>query len=209
MPKELYLLIGTVLGAFVSLIAGMITGIINTRGQLRLARANHEHQYRLETQKLEYEQEKESFQWLRERLEEADQIVLKIAMQHSLTGSDITREVGVSIAEWNTQYLKLDEEVCRLQMMADLYFPELHHAVRELRGTMNVFWGKQRHLLYVETEAFIADHREYIEQEKSFKEDAQSLAWRGILKISEEINEKVWDVRNGLMQVARSLRQST
>jgi len=26
MPKELYLLIGTVLGAFVSLIAGMITG---------------------------------------------------------------------------------------------------------------------------------------------------------------------------------------
>jgi hypothetical protein len=205
MPKELYLFIGTILGALVSL----LTVMINNRGQLKLARANHEHQYRIETQKLEYEQQKESFEWLREKLEEAEQIILRIGMQNSLTISDITREIGVSIVEWNTQYLKLDEDVCRLQMMADLYFPELHDAVRELRGSMNVFWGQQRHLLYVETEAFITDHREDIEREKSFKEDAQMLAWREISKIADEVSAKCWAVREGLMRVARSLIQST
>jgi uncharacterized membrane protein YgaE (UPF0421/DUF939 family) len=205
MPKELYLFIGTILGALVSL----LTVMINNRSQLKLARANHEHQYRIETQKLEYEQQKESFEWLREKLEEAEQIILKIGMQNSVTVSDITREIGVSIVEWNAQYLKLDEDVCRLQMMADLYFPKLHDAVRELRGSMNVFWGTQRHLLYVETEAFIADHREDIEREKSFKEDAHMLALREIWKISDEIGAKVWAVRDGLLQVARSLIQPT
>jgi hypothetical protein len=158
---------------------------------------------------LEYEQERENFAWLREKLEEAMQIVLKIGMQNSLTWSDITRETGVSIADWHAQYLKLDEDVCKLQMMADLYFPELHRAVRELRGSMNVFWGTQRHLLYVQTEAFIADHREDIERDESFKEDAQRLAWGQIPKITDEMGAKVWNVREGLMQVARSLRQST
>ena len=40
LPKEVYLLVGTILGAMVSLLTAMLT----TRGQLRLARANQEHQ---------------------------------------------------------------------------------------------------------------------------------------------------------------------
>lgn len=160
-------------------------------------------------QKLEHQQEKERIAWFQEKLEEAMQIVLKIDMYNSITGSNITKETGISTSEWNAQYLKLDEDVRRLQMMADLYFPDLHRPVRELRGKMNVFWGYQRQFLYVDTEAFVTDHVELIEENKSFQEEARTRAWLDMLKITEEIGGKVWNVRDGLMQIARSLRPST
>jgi hypothetical protein len=193
-PKEAYLLIGTVLGAFVTL----ITGIINTRGQLKVARPNHEHLYHLETQKLEYQQQaeaqklayqerKERIAWLQERLEEAEQILLRIDMLNSLTGSDIARMTGISEAEWSASYLKLDEEAPKLHTMAELYFPELRRPISEPRGRMNVFWGEQRHLLYVETDAFVTDHLEDIEKDPSFQDEARGRAWVDIQRVGAEV----------------------
>jgi hypothetical protein len=179
--------------------------MINNRGQLKLARENHKHQSHLETQKLEYEQRKEAFECLQEKLDEAERIVLKIETENSLIGSVIMREGGISIPEWNAQYLKLDEDMRRLQMMADLYFPKLQEAVSGLQGKVNVLWGRQRQLLYVESEAFVADHLEDMERQKSFKEDARGHAWVKICDISEEVGAKVWEVRNKLRQVAEEL----
>jgi hypothetical protein len=53
MEKEIYLLIGAVLGAAASL----ITTKINTRSQLTLARENHENKSRIEGQKLPHQQQ--------------------------------------------------------------------------------------------------------------------------------------------------------
>jgi hypothetical protein len=74
-----------------------------------------------------------------------------------------------------------------------IYFPDLHRPVRELRGKMNVFWGYQRQFLYVDTEAFITDHLELIEENKSLQEEAHTRAWLDMLKITEEIGGTVVD----------------
>jgi hypothetical protein len=76
LPKELYLFVGTILGALVSLVTAMLT----TRGQLRLARENHEFQPRMEEQKFAAQQEKEHREQLRKKLEEAHQLLTKISM---------------------------------------------------------------------------------------------------------------------------------
>ena len=152
LPKELYLLVGTILGALVSLLTAMLT----TRGQLTLARENYAHQQRLETQKLDYQARKEEFENLRSKIEEAELIVFKISMMNSPTSSDIARDGGVSIADHDAHYLTLDEEVHRLAVLAHLYFPHLQEAVSELRGEMNVFWGTQRQRLYEQSQAFMA-----------------------------------------------------
>jgi hypothetical protein len=201
LPKELYLLVGTILGALVSLLTAMIA----TRGQLRLARANHEHQERLETQKLDYQARKEELEHLRSKIEEAEQIVFRIGVMNSPTNSDIAMDGGVSIADHNAHYLTLDEEARRLAVLADLYFPHLQEAVSELRGQMNIFWGTQRQRLYEQSQAFIDDHRELIEEDPSFQEKARSRSWVEILDVSDRIGAKAWAVRQGLIKAAESL----
>ena len=85
MEKELYLLCGTALGALVTL----LTTMINTRSQRQIAQNTHEHQYRLEAQKLEYQQWKEHAEFIRQRLEEAYQILSK-----GLKNNYVSQEVG-------------------------------------------------------------------------------------------------------------------
>jgi hypothetical protein len=203
LPKELYLLVGTIVGALVSLLTVMLT----TRGQLRLARENHEHQARLETQKLDYQARKEEFEHLRSKIEEAELIVLKLSMMNSPTGSDIARDGGISITDHDAQYLKLDEEARRLQMLADLYFPDVYKAASALRGQMNVFWGTQRQRLYQQSQAFIDEHREMIAEDPSFQEEVLGRSWVEIRKISREVAAKAWEVQQGLIRAAQSLRQ--
>ena len=112
---------------------------------------------------------------------------------------------GVSIADHNACYLTLDEEARRLAVLADLYFPHLQKAVSDLRGEMNVFWGTQRQRLYEQSQAFIDDHRELIEEDPSFQEKARSSSWVEILKISDEIAAKTCAVRQGLIKATESL----
>jgi hypothetical protein len=92
--KEIYLLIGAVLGAAASL----ITTKINPRSQLTLAREN---QSRIEEQKLAHQQQKERRKQPREKLEEAHQLLSKIRTETTPGASRIMRKTGMTYSRSN------------------------------------------------------------------------------------------------------------
>jgi hypothetical protein len=193
MEKELYLLLGTVLGALVTLCGTIVT----TRSQRKLAQESHEHQYRIETQKLEYQQRKENIEFVREKLEDVHRILSKIGMENSLTGSYITREIGITKEQYHAQYLKNDEEVCRLLMIADLYFPQLQGTAHELRGLMNLFWGQHQNLIAQEAKV---SENEYLNNDVIHRLTGE------IIGIGEKIAAQVGNAKYKLEEIAASLR---
>ena len=190
MEKELYLLFGTALGALVTL----LTTMINTRSQRKIAQNTHEHQYRLEAQKLEYQQWKEHAEFIRQRIEEAYQILSKIGMESSMTGQVITEEVGITVEEYHAHYLKRDEELCRVQMIAELYVPDLLGIIGKLRGEMNVLWGSNKHHIFDKNKS-----------EESKRDPASDYWIKRVFDASEKISSQVGAAKARLGQVATSL----
>jgi hypothetical protein len=147
-PKEMYLLIGTVLGSGVT----MVTTLINTRAQERIARETRQQQYELEALKLRAQVGQEARLHLRSKMEEAHQLLSKIAAENSQTESYITLERGMTKAEYHARYQQQQVELQRLQMLVALYFPTLRELTDDLPGLTNQFWGQQQHLIYQEME---------------------------------------------------------
>jgi hypothetical protein len=186
MEKELFLLIGTAFGALVA----VITSLINNRSQLQLARENHEHQYSLEAQKLEYQQQKDHSERMRGMLEDTYRILLKITLDNSPTALDIARDTGMTLEQHHAQYLKKREDVHRLMMITNLYFPEIGGVVNEVAGLTNVFWGNEMSRLWQISEG---------------QDDAAQALWGELFKISQEIAEKASQAMMMLISVAKSL----
>jgi hypothetical protein len=142
-PKEMYLLIGGVLG----FVGAMITTLINRRTQLTLARETHQQQYEVETMKAQAQAEQEAQVYLRSKIEEAHQILSKIAMESSEEAWYIRSQKGVAEVEYHTQYEQQQLEVQRLQMLVALYFPTLREETDHLSGLTSQYWGKQKRLI--------------------------------------------------------------
>jgi hypothetical protein len=117
----MYLLIGAVLGFF----GAMMTTLINRGTQLKLAREAHRQQYEMEALKAQAQAEHEAQLYLRTKIEEAHQMLSKIALENSLDASGIMLDSGMTVAECDAQYQRQQLELQRLQMLVALYFPKL------------------------------------------------------------------------------------
>ena len=114
MTKELYLLTGATLG----FVGAMITTLINRRTQLKLARETNQHHYQIEVLKVQAQEEHAAQLYLRDKIEEAHQILSKIAMENSQEACHIMLEQGVTAAEYHTQYQQQQVELQRLRRTA-------------------------------------------------------------------------------------------
>jgi len=157
---------------------------------VRLARENHQHQYQVEVLKFNEQRVRENEAHLREKLEDAHQILSKIATENSMTASFITSMTGVTASEYHTRYQKNEEDVRRLRMVVDLYLPQLHDTVEELTGLTNLFWGNQQELLG---------------QEPRGNEGAARNTTVRIAELSSEIGRKVMAAKSQLREMAHSL----
>jgi hypothetical protein len=154
-PKEVFLLVGAVLG----FVGAMITTLINSRTQLKLtrethqqqqklARETHQHQHGIETLKLQAQAKQEAQVNLRSKMEEAHQILSKIATENSQTASYIMWDRGLTAAEYHAQYQQQQVDVQRLEMIVALYFPKLQDVIDDLPELMNQFWGYQHLMIH-------------------------------------------------------------
>jgi hypothetical protein len=178
MPKELYLLIGAVIG----LTGPLLTAWINNRFQLRSARENREHQ-----------EQKERREQLREKLEEAFQLLTKIRMDTRLEASDIMRTTGTEY--FHEQRQKSNEDVFRLQMLSEVYFSQVREHVEALATYTNFFWTQHETVLSLQSK---------VTDDAAFKDDLKKAS-REIPELSRTINFQVLEARNGLRSVAASL----
>lgn len=171
-PKEMYLLIGAGLGfvgAVLGFVGAMITTLINRRTQLTLARETHQQQYEVEAMKTQAQADQEAQVYLRGKIEEAHQILSKIAMECSEEAWYIRSQKGVTEAEYHTQYEQQQLELQRLQMLVALYFPTLREETDHLPGLTSQYWGRQKRLITLDDQwAKVDEHQplgEIVKQE--------------------------------------------
>ncbi|HKV10383.1 MAG TPA: hypothetical protein VJ725_19735 [Thermoanaerobaculia bacterium] len=182
MIKELYLFIAAVIGALITL-----TGvIINNRIQLKISRENQKNQLQTELLKSDKSIQREASARLREKIEEAHQILSRIVSDNSMTASHIALDTGLTAQEYHQHYQKSRDEVHRLQMIADLYLPKIHKSIDDIASLTNIFWGAQQTVLY---------------QHSQGNKDLTLIARREIVKISTEITYKVADSKLALQEI--------
>ena len=206
-PKEMYLVIGAVVGfagAILGFVGAIITATISSRTQLRLAReANqqqlrlahdaHQQQHGIETLKLQAQAKQEAQLHLRSKMEEAHQILSKIAAEYSQTANYITWDRGLTAAEYHVQYQQQQGEVQRLEIIAALYFPKLQDVVDALPGLMNQYWGYQHLMIHRDAQRRAA---------KEEPHDGADPAMETILGLVRKIHDCVGRAQNRLRTMA-------
>lgn len=148
MEKEYFILIGTVIGFFGSL----LVTFLNNKQQIKKAREQNEHNFRLEELKIATSIKKEKLRDLLPKLEEAAGLVSKLSMSYSLTTSVIDASKKVSPKEYNEWYLKSRRDLERLTAIIRINFDEFSDQFEELAGLTNIFWGNQQSLLHNNTD---------------------------------------------------------
>jgi hypothetical protein len=126
-------LTSTVLGALISSVAGWMS---------------NKRQYRMEGQKLADEQQKERREQLREKREEAHQLLSKIRTETTPQASHRMRSTEATL--YPEQYQESHDDVRRLLMIADLYFPQLQEPVKALEGLTIGFWNNHETVMSLE-----------------------------------------------------------
>jgi hypothetical protein len=192
MEKEAYILLGTIFGAIVGAGTTTVAAWMKSRSDLKLAQANHEHQARLEGQKLAHQQQQESRERHRGKCEEAHQLLSKIRTDTTPRASHLIRSNGTAFA--NEQFQKNQEDVHRLHMITDLYFPQLQEPVEALAALTIGFWNNHDHVMFLEQ----------VEDPEQFKSERDD-ALHELFQTSQEIGPKVVEVKKRLREVAASL----
>ena len=143
MPKEVYLLYGTLLALFVA----YITAKISARSQLDIAEKNASKELALQENELLSKRLEKEVRLERKRLEELHKILSKIALENSQTMSYIQSDSNLEIAEFRGRYLANCERLHVAEAIVDLYYPEMGDSAKKIYGQTNVFWGYQEHVL--------------------------------------------------------------
>jgi hypothetical protein len=192
MEKEAYLLISTIFGAIVGACTTTFAAWMKSPSDLKLAQANHEHQARIEGQKLAHQQHQESRAQLREKCEEAHQLLSKIRTDTTPQASYLMRSTGTTFA--NEQRQQSHEDIRRLLMITDLYFPQLQEPVEALEGLTIGFWHNHDNVTFLEG----------VEDPERFKSDRDN-ALHELSHTSREIRPKVAEAKKQLREVTGSL----
>jgi len=172
-PKEVFFLMTAAIGlvgAVLGFAGAMIATLINRRTQRKLTRETHQQQYEIEELKVHALVEREDHVYLRSKIEEAHQLLSKVAVENSEEACHIMLDQGVTETEYHTRYLQQRVELQRLEMLVALYFPILREQTQDLWGLTSQFWGQQKYLIVHkdEFETIRTSHlpmRELLEQE--------------------------------------------
>ena len=143
----------------------------------------------MEGQKLADQQQRERREQLREKLEEAHQLLSKIRTETTPQASHRMRSTEATL--YPEQYHKSHEDVRRLPMITDLYFPQLQEPVKALEGLTIHFWNEYQHVMSLGG----------AEDPARFKNDRDN-ALHELSEISREIGPKVLEAKNKLREVA-------
>jgi hypothetical protein len=65
------------------------------------------------------------------------------------TASYIAWSRNVTTVAYHEHYLALQRDYHSLRSLASTWLPEVHTDVAKLGGAMNIFWGRQQHLLHL------------------------------------------------------------
>lgn len=179
MEKEIYALVGTLVGAIIS---GSIV--------LLIARMNNRQQLKIESQKNNYDNKKIELSVKRERLEDAHKILSLVSRENSITVSYITSVDGTSLQEYHERYLKNCEIMDKVRMTTDLYFPDLRSATEQIYSLMNAFWGHQQSLI------------QHFQQSNM---TAMSSAQANVISVASQLDNSIIQVKDKMIEIARGL----
>ena len=85
---------------------------------------------------------------LENKIEEAHILLSELQFAFSKTDMNIDWDANLSVSEYDAKYREFREKCSRLQMLIDLYAPELSLSVNSISGNMNLYWGNFRRLLH-------------------------------------------------------------
>lgn len=125
--------------AWLPMVGALGGSVVTVLGQAFLTRINQRIQLASEFRKLVNRDWKFQFA----KLEEAHRIVARLSAAYSQNAAFIQKEVDSGKTSYHATYIETVETADELQMIADLYFPNLSADVRRLKSGMNLFWGWQ------------------------------------------------------------------
>lgn len=115
--------------------------------QLRIARASHAFQLRLEMDKRKLESQDKEKAERDQRLLDAHKAISMIARKFSITGLDIDWRSGMTDKEYDKAYSESCEALDEVRALCDLFFPEVSEPLEKMYAQMNLFWGNFKEVL--------------------------------------------------------------
>ena len=146
MDKELYLLVGAMVGA----IAAYVTAKVTTKAQLHIARLNADKDIVLQRDRLQDERARHELSVERAKLDILHRTLSRIALENSQTMSYMQSDEGLSIVDFRKRYLENCDRLHEAMAIVDIYYPRMSTPLGEVYGQSNVFWGYQENLLRVD-----------------------------------------------------------
>jgi hypothetical protein len=146
MDKELYLLVGAMIGA----LAAYITAKITTRAQLQIAQLNAEKDISLQLDRLHEDRSRQERELERSKLDTLHRTLSRVALENSQTMSYMQSDEGLSVADFRKRYLDNCDRLHEALAIVDIYYPQMGKSLREVYGQSNVFWGSQENLLRID-----------------------------------------------------------
>lgn len=146
MDKEIYLIFGTMIGAFVAYLTAKIT----TKAQLYIARLNAKKDISLQFDRLHEDRTRQERELERSKLDILHRTLSRIALENSQTMSYMQSDENISIAEFRRRYLDNCDRLHEALAIVDIYYPQMGKSMREIYGKSNVFWGYQENLLRID-----------------------------------------------------------
>ena len=144
MPKEIFLLLGAVVGA----IAAYITTKMTSRYQMDIAKLNARKDFLIQANLAYEERMRREVDLQRSKLEELHKILSLIAMENSLTVSYIQSTTDdKSLTEYRNRYLENSKKMHQAMAITDLFYPELTKLLRKIYAKTNIFWGHQEKVI--------------------------------------------------------------
>jgi len=162
-----------ILVAIITASSSLLGVVVANLYQLKKQKMEEKHKEKIENQKAEREEKAFVRNVMREKLEEAHQIISKINFENSQTISYITNQT-LTIGEFHQRYQNNKVELDRLRMIIGIYFSNLTKYPNILDGNSNLFWGNQ--MSYMETGTHnTSAMSKILSSAESIEEDAKVL----------------------------------
>ena len=143
MDNSLYVLIGSLAGAFITGLTSLLSSRIIMRNQALINNQNNEKDIFLQTQNLDDSRISSEIKLHREKLEKFLLILSKIEFENSLTASYFQSDENTDIEVFRKDYRQNCYLFHEAQAIANLYLPEISKPMQKVYGEMNMYWGHQ------------------------------------------------------------------
>lgn len=146
MDKELYILVGALVGA----IAAYITAKVTTNAQLKIAKLNAKKEITLQLDRLYEDRAQRELEVERGKLDILHRTLSRIALENSQTMSYMQSDEGLTVERFRKRYLDNCDRLHESLSIVDIYYPKMSESLREVYGQSNIFWGYQENLLRID-----------------------------------------------------------